>query len=114
MEEQRRTEGQDTKKEYPKCPTCDKTNHPAERCWKGAGAQFKPKNLKLEDTTAADTSTSRDDATKNFNVEKPKKLDLPRLQINEKLRVRQYIISDPSNINYTEYNTSLKETSSAD
>ena len=30
-EEQRRNEGQDTKKEYPKCPTCDKTNHPAER-----------------------------------------------------------------------------------
>ena len=61
-EEQRRNEGQDTKKEYPKCPTCDKTNHPEERCWKGAGAQLKPKNLKLEDTTAADTSTSKDDA----------------------------------------------------
>ena len=29
--EQRRNDGQDTKKEYPKCPTCDKTNHPAER-----------------------------------------------------------------------------------
>ena len=47
-EEQRRNEGQDTKKEYPKCPTCDKTNHPAERCWKGAGAHLKPKNLKLD------------------------------------------------------------------
>ena len=61
-EEQRRNDGQDTKKEYPKCPTCDKTNHPAERCWKGAGAHLKPKNLKLEDTTAAHTSTSKDDA----------------------------------------------------
>ena len=30
-EEQRRNDGQDTKKEYPKCPNCDKTNHPAER-----------------------------------------------------------------------------------
>ena len=39
---------------------------------------------------------------------------MPRLQINEKLRVRQYIISDPSNVYYTEYYTSLKETSSAD
>ena len=48
-EEQRRNDGQDTKKEYPKCPTCDKTNHPAERCWKGAGAHLKPKNLKMED-----------------------------------------------------------------
>ena len=61
-EEQRRNDGQDTKKEYPKCPTCDKTNHPAERCWKGAGAHLKPKNLKLEDTTPAHTSTSKDDA----------------------------------------------------
>ena len=61
-EEQRRNEGQDTKKEYPKCPTCDKTNHPAERCWKGAGAHLKPKNLKLADTTAADSSTSQEDA----------------------------------------------------
>ena len=61
-EEQRRNDGQDTKKEYPKCPTCDKTNHPAERCWKGAGAHLKPKNLKLEDTTTTDTSTSQDNA----------------------------------------------------
>ena len=61
-EEQRRNDGQDTKKGYPKCPTCDKTNHPAERCWKGVGAHLKPKNLKLEDTTAADTSTSKEDA----------------------------------------------------
>ena len=39
---------------------------------------------------------------------------MSRLQINEKLRVRQYIISDPSNIYYTEYYTKFKETSSAD
>ena len=39
---------------------------------------------------------------------------MPRLQINAKLRVRQYIISDPPNIFYTEYYTALKETSSAD
>ena len=39
---------------------------------------------------------------------------MPRLQINEKLRVRQYIISDPSNVYYTDYYTALKETSSAD
>ena len=39
---------------------------------------------------------------------------MPRLQFNEKLRVRQYIISDPSNVYYTEYNTSLKEIPSAD
>ena len=39
---------------------------------------------------------------------------MPRLQINEKLRVRQYIISDHPNIYYTEYYTSLKDTSLAD
>ena len=39
---------------------------------------------------------------------------MPRLQLHEKLRVRQYIISDPPNIYYTEYYTALKETSSAD
>ena len=42
-EEQRRNDGQDTKRENQKCPTCDKTNHPAERCWKGTGAHLKPK-----------------------------------------------------------------------
>ena len=61
-EEQRRNEGQDTKKEYPKCPTSDKTNHPAERCWKGAGAHLKPKNLKLDNTTVTDKSISQEEA----------------------------------------------------
>ena len=39
---------------------------------------------------------------------------MPRLQINEKLRVRQYIISDPPTIYCTEYYSSIKENSSAD
>ena len=39
---------------------------------------------------------------------------MPRLQIIGKLRVRQYIISDPSTIYYTEYYSSIKENSSAD
>ena len=62
-EEQRRNEGQDTKKEYPKCPTCDKTNHPAERCWKGAGAHLKPKNLKLDNSKTEETTKSQDDSS---------------------------------------------------
>ena len=57
-EEQKRNDGQSTKKGYLKCPTCDKTNHPAERCWKGAGAHLKPKYLKLEDSQPEGTSTS--------------------------------------------------------
>ena len=61
-EEQRRNDGQDTKKEYPKCPpTCDNTNHPAERCWKGAGAHLKPKNIKLEDSKTDEASTSNNE-----------------------------------------------------
>ena len=31
------------KKIYPECGTCDKKNHPEERCWQGAGAHLKPK-----------------------------------------------------------------------
>ena len=61
-EEQKRNGGQDTKKEYPKCPTCDKTNHPAERCWKGAGAHLKPKNFKLDNSKTEETPMSPDDS----------------------------------------------------
>ena len=61
-EEQKRNGGQDTKEEYPKCPTCDKTNHPAERCWKGSGAHLKPKNLKLDNSKTEETPMSRDDS----------------------------------------------------
>ena len=61
-EEQRRNEGQDTKKEYPKCPTCDKTNHLAEQCWKGAGAHLKPKNLKLDNSKTEETTIGQDDS----------------------------------------------------
>ena len=64
-EEQRRNEGQDTKKEYPKCPTCDKTNHLAERCWKGAGAHLKLKNLKLDNSKPGETTMSQDDSNNN-------------------------------------------------
>ena len=39
---------------------------------------------------------------------------MPRLHFNEKLRVRQYIISDPSTVYYTEHYSALKENSSAD
>ena len=61
-EEQKRNDGQDTKKRYPECPTCDKTNHPAERCWKGAGAHFKTKNVNLDTPKSEDTSMSHDDS----------------------------------------------------
>ena len=39
---------------------------------------------------------------------------MPRLQFNEKLRVRQYIISDPATVCYTEYSSTLRGISSAD
>ena len=64
-EDQRRNDGQDTKKEYPKCPTRGKTNYPAERCWKGAGAHLKPKNLKLDNSKIEETTTSPDDTNTN-------------------------------------------------
>ena len=44
------------KKTYPECSTCGKTNHPEERCWKGAGAHLRPKRNKPDDTSDATTS----------------------------------------------------------
>ena len=61
--EQKRNDSQNTKAEYLKCPTCEKTNQPVERCWKGVGAHLKPKNLKLEDSKADEASPSHNDAT---------------------------------------------------
>ena len=58
--------------------------------------------------------TTQKKYTTDLHFEKPKKLDSPRLQLNHKLRVRQYIISDPSNVYYTENYTSHKDTPSAD
>ena len=62
-EEQKHSDGQNTRKEYPKCPTCEKTNNPAERCWKSAGANLKPKILKVEDSTTDVASTSHNEST---------------------------------------------------
>ena len=42
------------KKTYPKCSTCGKTNHPEERCWRGAGAHLKPKRTRPEDSSDND------------------------------------------------------------
>ena len=39
------------KKTYPECGTCEKKNHPEERCWQGAGAHLKPKRTRPEDST---------------------------------------------------------------
>ena len=48
---------------YPECPTCKKkTNHPAERCWKGAGAHLRPKRTRPEnkaDETSGDEKSSK-------------------------------------------------------
>ena len=61
-EEQKCNDGQNTKKEYPNCPTCEKSNHPAELCWKGVVAHLKPKNLRLEDSKTDEASTRHNDA----------------------------------------------------
>ena len=67
-EEQKLNDGQGTKREYPKCPTCGKTNHPAERCWKGAGAHLKPKNLKLDNDQPEESTSSHKDDTNKQNT----------------------------------------------
>ena len=72
----------DQKKQYPKCPTCGKTNHPEERCWKGAGAHLRPKRNKPE--AKEDRSEQTDDeqpqddhkqSTSSFNPNSHKKQD---------------------------------------
>ena len=53
---------------YPECPTCKKTNHPAERCWKGAGAHLRPKRTRPEDK-ADETSGDEKSSKKSSNPE---------------------------------------------
>ena len=53
---------------YPECPTCKKTNHPAERCWKGAGAHLRPKRTRPEDK-ADETSEDEKSSKKSTNTD---------------------------------------------
>ena len=89
-EEFKPNDGQCTKKDYSKCPTCDKTNHPAERCWKGADARLEPRNLKLYDANYRTRPPARANSQQINNIypKEPKILDSPLLQINENIRVR--------------------------
>ena len=98
---------------YPPCDTCGNKNHSTERCWQGAGAHLRPKRPQTEQKDAnASTSegkpkTTSDSAATNSsqsNTKKTnsKKLILPRLQIHDYMSVRQYVISDPTIINYSQ------------
>ena len=53
---------------YPECPTCSKTNHPAEKCWRGAGAHLRPKRNRQD--SSKDTEPSEDEGIRTKN-EKP-------------------------------------------
>ena len=53
---------------YPECPTCSKTNHPAEKCWRGAGAHLRPKRNRQD--SSKDTEPSEDEGNRTKN-EKP-------------------------------------------
>ena len=57
-EEMKAQGGQTTSSQgkYPPCPTCKKTNHPEERCWKGAGAHLRPKPKQETQSDNSDTS----------------------------------------------------------
>ena len=50
---------------YPEWPTCSKTNHPAEKCWRGAGAHLRPKRNRQE--SSKDTEPSEDEGTRTKN-----------------------------------------------
>ena len=49
---------------YPECPTCSKTNHTAEKCWKGAGAHLRPKRNKAK---TKPSPRPGDEASPNIN-----------------------------------------------
>ena len=78
----------------------------------GVGKTLKPssspKNLKKDNSKSEETTMSQDDSNNRPTtsiLKNSKKLEVPRVHFNEKLRVRQYIISDPSTIYYTLYIT---------
>ena len=49
---------------YPECPTCSKTNHTAEKCWKGAGAHLRPKR---NEAKTKPSPRPGDEASPNIN-----------------------------------------------
>ena len=53
------------KNSYPECPTCSKANHPAEKCWRGAGAHLRPKRNRQD--SSKDTEPSEDEGTRTKN-----------------------------------------------
>ena len=98
---------------YPPCGTCGKKNHSTERCWQGAGGHLSPKRPQTEQKDAnvstsegkpKTTSGSAATSSSQSNTKKTdsKKLILPRLQIHDYMSVRQYVISDPPIINYSQ------------
>ena len=66
MEEKRGKKPQ--RQTYPPCETCEKKNHPAERCWQGAGAHLYPKRTRLDDK-ANDASSDKRKSNKANKAE---------------------------------------------
>ena len=71
-EEQKRNDGQNTKKSIQSARLVKKLNHPEERCWKGAGTHLKPKNLKLEHSKSNEASTSYNNTNNKQTISIPK------------------------------------------
>ena len=61
--ERESADGKRKKPTYPKCPTCGKTNHPEERCWKRAGAHLKPKRNKTQDKPKEDDNDKDEESS---------------------------------------------------
>ena len=64
---------------YPECPTCSKTNQPALKCWRVAGAQFFPKRNR-QDTKTTDDSEDEGNSIKKDKSTTPNQAN--RLQRN--------------------------------
>ena len=69
LKKKKESEAKDGKKpqrqNYPECPTCSKTNRPAEKCWRGAAAHLRPKRNRQD--SSKDTEPSEDEGTRTKN-----------------------------------------------
>ena len=88
-------------------------NHPTERCWQGAVAHLRPKRTQTEQKytnvsnsegkhKTASHSEAANSSQSNIKKTDRKKLILPRFQIHDYMSVRQYVVSDPPTIKYSQ------------
>ena len=98
---------------YPESRTCSRTNHPAEKCWRGARRLYVSKGIHrmpnpLTPRDMRETSTMWSDNTSTSDQLTSRKTDsknliLPRLQIHDHMSVRRCVKTDPAIVKYNQF-----------